>query len=90
MKLWKLDPGREDMPPWNQYDTAESIVVRAETEKRAREIADDNAGCERFCEIEYMGEQRTCNSWLEKEITSCVELKPEGDEGIVIIDFNAG
>ena len=50
-------------------------IVRAETAGTARKIAREEAGAE--------------GGWLDAELTTCVELTPEGDAGVVMVDFPA-
>ena len=66
--------------PW--YYTAASvvkIVVRAENEKQARELAEKEGGLE-------SGEPY--DPWLNPEYTDCQELLPEGEVEIIIQDFS--
>ena len=74
MKLWLLKP-YEDWEPW--FDKAFGFVIRAETEEAARAIASENAGDEGG------------TPWLLSSHTSCVELLPEGESGLVLRDFAA-
>jgi len=60
------------------YDEVFGFVIRAQNETRARELA---AG---ECADEGSG------TWENSENSSCVELYPDGEEGIIIRDFNAG
>lgn len=72
MKLYLLR--RHDEPGYDEYD---SMVIRAESEERARKIA--NICC--------MYEGRI---WDNPELVDCVELKASGEEGIIITNFVAG
>ena len=65
--------------PWNPwYDKMFGIIVQAETEYEAREIAAENAE----------GEQtKEWNPWLVPELTSCVELKPGKEAGVILSDM---
>jgi hypothetical protein len=80
MKLWLLRPieGLENNPwePW--YDKAFGFVVRAETEERAREIANESGG-----------DEKPKNAWLDSTLSTCNELLPDGEEGLIIEDFHA-
>ena len=61
--------------PWDQnYGCNQGIVVRAETENDAREIADMNQGRE------------TMNPWLNPKFTTCEELTSEGEPDVILID----
>ena len=57
-------------------DTVAGFVVRAETETAARMLAREMAGAE------------GAFTWIESERSTCVELTPEGDAGVVMSDFN--
>ncbi len=84
MKLWLLRPveglSREDDPwiPW--YDKVFGFVVRTESEKSARRLADFDA-CDENSE--------TINPWLDSRYSTCQELSAEGEPGIIIQDFAA-
>lgn len=81
MKLWLLN--RIDNA---DYDEMQGFVIRAESGQRAREIANDNAGDENKSVLI----QGSPNVWLNKYRTTCVELLPEGEEGVVLKDYLAG
>jgi hypothetical protein len=85
MKLWLLRPVdclKEEGNPWCPwYDKAFGFVVRAETEEEARAMADRNAGDENH-EISYL-----IKPWIDARYSSCVELTPEGGQGLVMRDF---
>ena len=77
MKLWILEPvERKDAPegidwPWDPwFDKTFQFVIRAASEKEARHIAKVNAG-----EI-----------WLNPKLTTCTELTPEGEVGVICED----
>ena len=82
MKLWLLRPvesvlkiDRERLNPWHPwYDKSFGFVVRAPTEDMARFIASEKCGAE--------GRE----PWLNAEYSTCVELLPEGAEGMVMED----
>ena len=86
MKLWLLRPieGLKNSPwePW--YDKAFGFVVRAETEAEARRYADEDGGeeTERYQQVQR-------HPWLDAALSTCVELLPEGESGVVIQDFYA-
>ena len=71
MKLWILKARKE----FTGYISNQNIVVRAETEKEARELAahDDRE-----------------DKWMTDAYATCEELLPEGDAGVVIVDNNGG
>jgi len=71
-----------DQRAWSSwYDTTQGVVVRAATEKAARELAADRAGDEAT---------KTNNPWLHPNQTTCEELLADGPEEVVMVDFNAG
>lgn len=80
MKLWLLQPvptlpDTTDGNPWRPWwDKAFAFVVRAATEREARELANTNAGDEG-------------RVWANPDYTCCEELTAEGDSEIVIRDF---
>lgn len=81
MKLYILRPAnlnaRNDNPwdPW--YNKSLGFVVRAETDKQARQFAADNAGDE------------GPDAWLEVRYSSCDELTDNGDASMILRDFDA-
>ncbi len=86
MRLWILRPRRDVVDdgarsvtdlwaPW--YDKTFGVVVRAETDDEARAIASKVAGDE--------GEA----AWLSATFTTCDELVPDGEPGVIMRDFAA-
>ncbi|MFA5165656.1 MAG: hypothetical protein WC481_08880 [Candidatus Omnitrophota bacterium] len=81
MKLWLLRP-KEGLPenegplnPWEPwYDKTFGFVIRAETEGEARKIAKGDCDCEGR------------SAW-SSAFSTCIELLPEGESGIIIKDF---
>jgi hypothetical protein len=71
MKLYILTPVKE-WQPW--YDCCFGMVVRADSEDRARDIASKSACAEGGA------------VWTNKEITACTELKQDGHEDLIIRD----
>jgi len=76
MNLYKLEE-KENAPENNigVYDSFESFVIRAETDKRARKLAYDDSGME---------------EWKNPEISTCIPLKIEGKEEIIIGSYISG
>lgn len=70
MKLWLLEAKEE----FTGYIKNQNIVVRAETEKEARDMATRD-------------ECRDSIVW-NKDYATCKELLPDGEEGVVIVDNN--
>jgi len=78
MKLYHLYPkanikGQSPWEPW--YDKVFGFVIRANNEEEARELANENGGCE------------TGDPWLDPNYSECIELKEEGEVEVVIIDL---
>jgi hypothetical protein len=82
--LWVLNPIRNSPKgdPWTPwYDTAHGFVVRAESERNARILANRLAGDEASLYPDV---------WLDPEFTSCRLLTGVGEEEVVMRDFRAG
>jgi len=87
MKLWLLRPNESNHSPWEPwYDKAFGFVVRAETEERAREIANENGGNE-IGKISNHVYRTGGDPWLDPILSSCIELNADGDERMIIRDF---
>ena len=72
MKLWILRPPAGLWSP--AENTVNGFVVRAETAAAARLLAREECGAEgRFF-------------WMDAKLTSCDELRPEGDASIVMVE----
>jgi len=80
MKLWILSPFEglpESSNPWVPwYDKCFGLVIRAETEEEARNIANDKQGYD------------LNGAWLDTKLSKCEELLEDGDEGIIICDVH--
>lgn len=90
MRLWLLKARRE-LPqgddPWNPwYDKNFGLVIRAETEERARKIAQDNSADESRGAFLGRNTSETTAPWLYEKYSSCEELACEGDEEVLLID----
>lgn len=72
MKLWKLED------PKATYDETCGLVVRAETEQRARELADEDEG---------KRDSPFRQNWLNTGHCICVEIPVDGKEEIILTDF---
>ena len=83
MKLWLLRPIEGDAlwEPW--YDKAFGFVVRAETEADARALALTDSGEETF---DLLGPDTDRAAW-ESAHSTCVELLPDGEPGVVMRDY---
>jgi hypothetical protein len=93
MKLWLLLPAKplpvNDNPwePW--FDKAFGFVVRAITEEDARTVAHNEAGNENRGEFLRTKTANTKAPWLDARYSTCVELLPDGEPGLVMKDFAA-
>jgi hypothetical protein len=77
MKLWLLRPVDETLEPWMPwYDRMFGFVVRAKDERTARRLASSRAGDE--------GPE----AWLAADHSTCVEVKPDGPEEVLMEDYN--
>ena len=85
MKLWLLGLVNENDLDW---DCAAGFVVRAATEKEAREFAQSNGGDEAGHPWSQRRPPRPF--WTDPALTTCTELTIEGEPGVVLRDFNAG
>ncbi len=81
MKLWKLSAINRDNSRYFGWDTHQGFVVRAESEQRAREIAAE------YAEGDYYN---LPTPWTNPKKTLCVELSFDGDEEVILYDYNAG
>ena len=93
MKLWLLRPVddlRENDNPWEPwYYKVFGFVVRAENEEDARNFAHEEAGDENRGEFLSEKTTNTKSPWLDAKYSTCIELLPDGDAGIVLRDVRA-
>jgi hypothetical protein len=96
MKLWLITARKdldENNDPWKpKYSKAFGFVVRAETEKDARNSLDiDNIGEECYSEYDsdgvYTMEVCSFNPWLDSDFSDCKELFNEGISEIILRSF---
>lgn len=92
MKLWLLKnktSTSEALNPWEPwFDKAFGFVVRAETEREARLIADENAGEENAGARDCRVNSRTKRPWLRAEFSTCIELTQNEEAGLILQDFS--
>lgn len=81
MKLWLLK--NIEGASWDELD---AIVIRAETEERAREIAQHNGHDETGKHIRG----GPWPFWTKPTKASCVELMADGPEEVIIADVLEG
>lgn len=72
MKLYLLTPVSR-WKPW--YDKVMGLVVRAESEDHARDLASSVSGDE------------GADAWRDSALTKCVELTSDGPAGLILRDF---
>lgn len=88
--LWLLRPKNflpADDNPWNPwYDKCFGFVIRADSEKEARKLANENGRDE--CRGEFFGKRvsNTTTPWLDEEYSTCVEVPDIGPSEIVMQD----
>lgn len=74
--------------PWEDpYDCMHSLVVRAENEEKARNIAAQLAGDEDW--VMRYGDYYD-GVWTNPELTECEEIDGEGEEGLVVRNYKNG
>ena len=93
MRLWILR-AREDLPrddnPWKpRYDKNFGLVVRAASEARARELAQAVAANESRGTFLESKTANTNSPWLDAKYSTCDELTKDGDEGVLLINYQA-
>ena len=95
MKLWILKP-QDNLPvdssnpwvPW--YDKTFGLIIRAETEEKAREMASGSiSDVDVGTYTDDWSFVCTLKPWSDKRYSSCSELGPNGEEGIIMRDFAA-
>jgi len=86
MKLWLLRPHDRNHPRFDDWDTYQGFVISAETPEQARRIAQESGGAETHAN-NYTDR---FPAWIDPAYSSCVELEPTAEPGIIISDFNAG
>lgn len=86
MKLFLL---KAISPFADDWDTAQGFVIRAETEDQARQLAIQNSGDEQPCEPGW-GAHILTEGWALSSNASCEELTSNGEQEIILRDFNAG
>jgi len=92
MKLWILRPEeklKDNDNPWTPwFDKCFGMVVRAETQKEAREIAHDNASEENRGEFLNKKVANTKQPWLNEKYSTCKILKETGKSGMIMEDVS--
>jgi hypothetical protein len=76
VKLFLLK--RTDEAPGGEWDCNNGFVVRAETTEKARWLCSLNPG------------EEGPKTWVNPEYSTCEEILPTGEEGIILEDFRSG
>ena len=91
MELWILEPARNlpgDDNPWEPwFDKSFGFIVRAETEKEARQIAHKNQGDEGCGEFLGRKIAESVSPWLDSKYSTCSVLTSEGKAEMIMQDF---
>lgn len=88
MKLWILLPmnglqdGDNPWEPW--YDKCFGMIIRAETEEVARQLANDSGQDENRGEFMRKRIARTKAPWLDANYSTCSELTAEGQAEVIM------
>jgi hypothetical protein len=93
MQLWILRPQLEvlerEAHPWTPpFDKTLGVLVRAESEGEARQLAQTKAGYEGLGVYFGLGlaeDEIAEDVWLKPVWTSCDELTPEGDSEVILV-----
>ena len=91
LKVYELRP-IENLPlndnPWDPwYDKNFGFIIRAENEKEAREIGNENAGDENRVEFLNSKTANTKTPWLDDKYSTCSEISNNGEKGLIMRDF---
>ena len=92
-RLWLLRPvdGLPDKDnPWEPwYDKSFGFVICADSEEEARQLAHANAGDENRGEFLERETADTKAPWLNAKYSTCAELTPAHEKGVVLQDFHS-
>ena len=87
MALWlleardDLEKGNDPWEPW--YDKTFGMVIRGDSEKEIREIAQDK------CQHGDESHEGVDNPWLKKEYSECTKILSQGIKEIILVDFRS-
>ena len=83
-----------DVNPWRPcYDKVFAAVVRAESEARARELVQAEAGHEGLGIYRALGmdeEETALTVWLDEAYARCLPLAAQGRPGVLVVDRREG
>ncbi len=92
-RLWLLRPvdglpdNNNPWEPW--YDKSFGFVVCADSEDEARQMAHKGAGDENRGEFLSSKTADTQQPWMDAKYSTCIELTPAREKGVVIEDFRS-
>jgi hypothetical protein len=93
MHLWILRPQlyvlEREVHPWTPpFDKTLGVLVRADREAEARQLAQTKAGNEGqgvYFRLGLVEDEMAEHVWLKPEWTSCEELAAEGESGVIMV-----
>lgn len=93
MQLWILRPRfdvlEREAHPWTPpWDKTMGVLVRAETEEDARQLAQTKAGFEGegiYARLGLTEDEVAEKVWLAEKWTACEELTPDGEAGVILV-----
>lgn len=91
MRLWILkarDGLSDGDDPWgySPFDKINGLVVRAESEERARNLAQASGKDEIRQILAQDAKESPVDTWLSPRYSTCEELPSDGDEGVILVD----
>jgi hypothetical protein len=98
MKLWLLEPNlkrktKDEKDPWNScngWGCYNGYVIKANTEERAREIADNHSFSSDGKENGNYGALTSNCIWCNKELVTCTEIFMDDKEELLLSSFKEG
>jgi hypothetical protein len=93
MQLWILRPQPDvlerEAHPWTPpFDKTLGVLVRADSEVGARQLAQTKAGYEGqgvYLRLGLVEDEMAEDVWLKPDWTSCDELTREGDSEVIMV-----
>ena len=77
-----LEYGNDPWSPW--YDKTFGMVIRADSEKEAREVGQHKCKHNDECK-----EGITTEPWIDENYSTCIQLSYEGEKKVILEDFMA-
>lgn len=72
MKIWKLSPINLDFAGWCCSTYKDDVIIRAEDEEKARDIATQNFGI--FAKKVSSTQETPRSPWNDSTVVKCIEL----------------